>query len=378
MRKKFLTFIFGSLFFINCSSNDDNLFDPNAERKPIKIVGNVLFVDKNLAPEAKKLHTRLQAITQKGIAFGQQGAIAGGISTFDPNTLNSDFSIVANDFPAVIGFDLEGLELRDPLNPDPTIQDFTKDLIVKAHKNGSIITITWHASNPITKQNSFDRVRAVPEMLENGKYRTVFIQYLERLALFFNDLKDENGNPIPVLFRPWHEMNGDFFYWGDGLRTTEEFKQLYKDTIRILTEDFNVHNLLYVYAPNWFSNDSEYLKNYPGDAYVDMLGIDIYDFNNGNFLKNALRNLKTVERIATDKNMLFALTETGNENLKQNNWWTDSLYKAMRSSGMTYSMVWRNATTSYFYVPFVGHPSAKSFKEFVDKDVILLHSDIQF
>ncbi|WP_170146732.1 hypothetical protein [Maribacter vaceletii] len=44
---------------------------------------------------------------------------------------------------------------------------------------------------------------------------------------------------------------------------------------------------------------------------------------------------------------------------------------------MIYIMVWRNATPNHFYVPFIGHPSVDSFKEFVAKDVILLHSDIQ-
>ena len=331
-----------------------------------------------MVQEAKDLHTKLQAITQRGIAFGQQGAIAGSMRNFDPTSLNSDFSDTANDYPAIIGFELGGLELIDPLNPDPSITDYRKELIINANENGSIITISWHATNPITNANSFDLTSAVPEMLENGTHRDVFIQYLERLALFFNDLKDANGNPIPVLFRPWHEMNGNFFYWGEGLRTKEEYQQLYRDTVRILSEDFNVHNLIYVYSPNWFSNSSEYLKNYPGDAYVDILGIDIYDFKNGKFLQNALSNLNFVENIAREKNMLFALSETGLENITENNWWTESLSKAIRSSGMTYSMVWRNVSENYFYVPFLGHPSENNFKEFVDKDFILLNQDIQF
>ncbi|MGP1993915.1 glycosyl hydrolase [Zobellia laminariae] len=110
-----------------------------------------------------------------------------------------------------------------------------------------------------------------------------------------------------------------------------------------------MHNLIYVYSPNWFSNSSEYLKNYPGDACVDILGIDIYDFKNGKFLQNALSNLNFVENIAREKNMLFALSETGLENITENNWWTD-----------------------------LGHPSENNFKEFVDKDFILLNQEMQF
>ena len=172
-------------------------------------------------------------------------------------------------------------------------------------------------------------------------------------------------------------MNGDFFYWGEGLRTREEYQQLFRDTVTILSEDFNVHNLLYVYSPNWVSNSSEYLRNYPGDAYVDMLGVDVYDFENGQFLQSALRNLQIVEDIAWDKDMLFALTETGLENLPQNDWWTESLYKAIRSSSITYAMIWRNGTSTHFYGPFLGHPSEDDFKAFIAKKDILLGSDIQ-
>ncbi len=132
-----------------------------------------------------------------------------------------------------------------------------------------------------------------------------------------------------------------------------------------------------MYSPNFVSSSSEYLKNYPGDDYVDMLGIDVYDFKNGRFLQTALNNLKITEKIATEKNMLFALTETGLENVTQNNWWTNSLYKAIRSSSITYAMVWRNDTPSFFHTPFLGHSSVENFREFLDKDLMLLSEDIQ-
>lgn len=370
--------IFIVFLYVSCSREGQSLFNPDAERNPPQISTNVVFADPNLVKEAKDLHRKLQMLTQRGIAFGQHRAIAGGVNSFESEpTIDSDFSMVANDFPAIIGFDLEELELVTPLNPNEFVTDFKKEIITKAHQNGSIITISWHASNPISGGNSFDRTRVVAQMLKGGSQRETFIKYLERLSVFLNSLKDSNGKPIPVLFRPWHEMNGDFFYWGEGLRSTEEYKQLFRDTVQILSEKFNVHNLLYIYSPNWVSSRSEYLRNYPGDEYVDMLGIDVYDFENGSFLQNALGNLKIVEDIATDKNMLFSLTETGLLKVTQNDWWTESLYKAIRSSGITYAMIWSNATTEEFFGPFVGHPSEENFKEFISKDIILLNSDIQ-
>ncbi len=364
-------------FCFSCQTDDLDLFDPNAVRDPITIDSQITFADPNLVQEAKDLHARLQHITQKGIAFGQQEAIFGGLDFYEYNSLESDFSLAAGDYPAIIGFDLEGWERWDTSIPIERFLSRWESAIKNAHNNGSIITISWHASNPLSGGDAFDRTKVVGEMLEGGSVRSRFLRYLEDIAFFLNELKDENGRPIPVLFRPWHEMNGDFFYWGEGLRTNEEFKQLYRDTVTILSETYNVHNALYVYSPNIVTNAAEYMKNYPGDDYVDMLGIDLYDFRNGNFLNDAIRNLDIVENIAREKNMLFALTETGIENVPQSNWWTDNLYRAIRSSSITYVMIWRNARKDHFFGPYEGHPSEEDFRTFVSKDVILLNSDIQ-
>lgn len=362
---------------LGCQSDELDLFDPNATRNPQAVFNDVVFADPNLVQEAKDLHAKLQLITQKGIAFGQQGAIGGGINFFDFGSLESDFSRVAGDWPAVIGFDLEGIELQDPLVPDPSIQDYRKSLITKAHENGSIITLSWHAANPITRQNSFDTTRVVDEMLEGGSLRTTFLLYLERIAFFLNGLKDENGAPIPVLFRPWHEMNGNFFYWGEGHRSTVGYKQLFRDTIDIISNTYNVHNLLYIYSPNTVRSTSEYLKNYPGDSYVDLLGIDVYDHKSNNFVNDAIKNLDIVESIAKEKRMLFALTETGLENVTETDWWTQQLYKGIKGSSITYALIWRNATPDHFFAPYLGHPSERDFKPFVAEEAILLHDDIQ-
>ena len=386
-----LIILFISMSFLtSCSLFEEDLFDPGATRNPIQISGDVSFADSNLVDQAKFLHTRLQNLTQKGIMIGQQDPYTGRLGQFDFETpieerlavnLDSDFASLTNDLPAVMGIDFEFLDFNDLATTSESELrnlNFLKQSIKKAYQKGVIITLSWHIINPITKGNSFDLTgQPVAKMLEGGANRADFINLLERISVFFNDLKDDNGNPIPVLFRPWHEMNGDFFYWGEGLRTAQEFKQLYQDTVTILTNNFNVHNLLYVYSPNWVSSRSEYLRNYPGDDYVDVLGVDVYDFRNGNFLNSAIDNLQIVESIAKEKNMLFALTETGLRNLPINNWWTDRFYKAIRASSITYAMIWRNDTFDQFYVPYEGHPSADDFKAFVAKDDMLLNSDTQ-
>ncbi|PQJ68922.1 glycoside hydrolase family 26 protein [Polaribacter butkevichii] len=382
MNKYILTLFLVTSVFISCNNEDDS-FDPNAKRLPPVITAPINFADPNLNQQGVDLYNRLTNLTQKGIAFGQQQPFGTGNNFPVLNKLENDFFEVAGDHPAIAGFDLELIGLQPDIQSntafllDEFINQFTA-AIIKAHENGSIITISWHHVNPngfgTPNDGSFNDV--VKGFLKGGEFREVYIKRLARAARLLNKLVDANGNSIPVLFRPWHEMNGDFFFWGEGFRTTEEYIQLWRDTVQILSEDFNVHNLLYVYSPNFVANRSEYLRNYPGDEFVDILGIDIYDFQNRKFLSTALRNLEIVENISIEKNMLFALTETGLTNVVDNTWWTESLYKAIRASSISYVMIWRNDMTSFFHAPFLGHPSENNFKEFLDKEVILLSKDI--
>lgn len=381
MKKSILLVLFAVLFSLSCEKEDD-LLDINAVRTPPTITAPNQFADPNLNQQARDLYNKLINSTQNGIAFGQQQPFGTGNDFPVPNELQPDFFEVTGDHPAIAGFDLELISLQPDSNTpvsflDEFINRFTT-AVIEAHENGSIITMSWHHVNPQgfnpNGEENFDGV--VAKFLEGGELRQEYIDRLARAARLLNNLVDSEGNSIPVLFRPWHEMNGNFFFWGEGFRTTEDYVQLWKDTIKILSEDFNVHNLIYVYAPNLVSNTSEYLRNYPGDQFVDMLGVDVYDFRNRNFLNSAIKNLQIIEAIAAEKNMLFALTETGLKNVVDNNWWTQSLYKAIRSSSITYAMIWRNDMTTFFHAPFLGHPAEDDFNEFLEKDIILLSSDL--
>lgn len=53
---------------------------------------------------------------------------------------------------------------------------------------------------------------------------------------------------VPVLFRPWHEHTGSWFWWGEKLCTPEEYKALWHMTVDILRSD-GVDNALYAYSP---------------------------------------------------------------------------------------------------------------------------------
>lgn len=377
MKNSILVILLATLFSFSCEKEED-LFNINAVRTPQIITAPNQFADPNLNPPAKNLYNKLIQSTQNGIAFGQQQPFGTGNDFPVQLELQPDFFEVTGDHPAIAGFDLELISIQpDSNNPTSFLDEFINQFttaVIQAHENGSIITMSWHHVHPEGFDANFNGV--VAKFLEGGEFRQEYINRLSRAARLFNKLVDSEGNSIPVLFRPWHEMNGDFFFWGAGFRTTEDFIQLWKDTVKMLSEDFNVHNLIYVYAPNLVSNQSEYLKNYPGDQFVDILGIDVYDFRNRNYINSTIRNLQIVEAIANEKNKLFALTETGLENVTETNWYTQSLYRAIRSSSITYTMVWRNDMATFFHAPFLGHPAEDNFNEFLDKDLILLSRDL--
>ena len=180
MNRNLMCIIFSVLLFASCSTDD--IFDPNAERNPLPINSNVVFADANLDQEAKDLYFRLQTLTQEGIAFGQQEAFGTGNNFPLQNRLDKDFSTVTGDYPAVAGFDLELIGIQPDV--DSFLMQFT-NTVIAAHEKGSIITMSWHMVNPTRQVNFSSEDRIVAGMLENGKFRGIFLEYLERVATLF-------------------------------------------------------------------------------------------------------------------------------------------------------------------------------------------------
>ena len=238
--------------------------------------------------------------------------------------------------------------------------------------------MSWHLDNPVTDGNSWDKTAAVPAILEGGEQREKYELWVGRLAEFLNSLIDRNGNVIPVVFRPYHEMNGSWFWWGGENVSPEDYKQLWKETQQLLWQN-NVHSLLYAYSPNTISSVEEFDKYYPGDDFVDMFGVDIYNHSgNEAFTKDVKRNLEIVREKALLANKPFALTETGNNNFGEDpEWWTQTLYPGIKDSGAAWLLLWRNARPAHYFATYPGEISEQDFKEFAELKDILFLEDLQ-
>ncbi|MDT0643745.1 glycosyl hydrolase [Zunongwangia sp. F363] len=341
----------------------------------------IKVADSDASLPAKKLYHLVKEIQNKGIAFGHQDATAYGIGwkhSAEYPKLKSDIEEITGKYPAVQGFDLGHIELGNTYNLDTVAFSLMKDHIQKMSRKGAIFTFSWHLDNPVTNGGSWDNTSAVSSILEGGEQREKFEQWVKRLSAFFNSLEDENGDPIAVVFRPWHEMNGSWFWWGKGNCTPQEYQQLWKETITLLQEN-GVHNLLYAYSPNIVSGMEEYNTYYPGDEYVDILGVDIYNHGgNEAFLKNLKSNLAVVKEKAAQADKPYALTETGNNNFGEDeNWWTEYLYPGIKDSGIAWVLLWRNARPSHYFATYKGEISEEDFREFEGYDEILFLDEVE-
>lgn len=356
--------------------------------KPKEDIANrKMPTDKNATKETVALYNRLFAIMDKGIMVGHQDDLAYGHGWYK-EAGRSDVKDMVGDYPAVIGWELGHVELGVAYNLDSIYFSDMKRYIKETHDRGSITTLSWHGDNIVTGNTAWDCAQdsVVRTILPNGSNHEKYLMWLDCVADFFLDLKDDNGNPIPVVFRMYHEHTGDWFWWCKKQCTPEEYKQLWIMTVEHLRDKKNVHNLLYAYSPAAVADEAEFFERYPGDNYVDIVGYDCYAQgtsaeNVQRYKDDMSRNLKIVTDYAAKSGKLSVVAETGLESIPDTTYFTQTVYPAISQYKIGWILFWRNAwegdKTNHYYLPFVGHPAAQDFKEFVSKPDILMNADIK-
>jgi hypothetical protein len=305
--------------------------------------------------------------------FGHQDDLAYGVDwKYEPG--RSDVKETTGQYPAIYGWELGRLEIDASENLDGVPFDKMKKYIVAAYKVGGVVTISWHLNNPLTGKSAWDPAQGTIEsVLPGGSKNELYKSWLDKIAAFFLDLKGKKGEFIPVIFRPFHELNGGWFWWGKSYCTPEQVKQLYQFTETYLCKERNVHNLLYAFNTDRFASSEGYLERYPGDEYIDVMGFDIYQkgdiLANDKFIAEVDKSLALLEKMATDKNKIPALTEFGYNTVPDATWWTNVFYKALQNHKIAYALAWRNAgkksvNEMEFYVPYQGQTSATDFRKF--------------
>ena len=301
------------------------------------------------------------------ILFGHQDATAYGIDwSAEPN--KSDVKSTTGAYPAVYGWDIGHLEIGKSANLDNVAFDLMRTRITEAYHRGGINTVSWHATNPVNGQSAWDTTRnSVKEMLPGGKHHATYNDYLDRLATFFNSLKTTDGTAIPVIFRPFHEHTGSWFWWGEAFCTPEEYKALWQYTVTYLRNGEEGANLLFAYSSSTILSETQYLERYPGDDYVDIVGFDDYCMGNEEaYIERMTNSLRILTDVAEKRNKVAAITETGYEQLPNTHWFTQVLYPTIKDYPVAWVLLWRNAINrpNHYYVPYPAHPAANDFRAF--------------
>ncbi len=333
---------------------------------------------------AKKLLSRIEKIQKKGIMVGHQDDPVYG-TTWKWDLSRSDVKDVTGDYPAVMGFDLGKLELDSPVNLDSVPFDRMRQEIIDQYKRGGIVTLSWHPWNPATGGNAWDASgEAVKTVFRGGENHRKFEGWLRKVADFIKSLKTPEGESVPVIFRPWHEMNGGWFWWGANSCTPEEFVNLYTFTYKKL-HGAGCDNIVWAWSPNLGEahNVEAFLERYPGDQYVDMMGVDIYEFdgNDTGYQDNLKKTLDILTAAAKQEGKTAALTETGCRGVGQKaTWFTQTLWPVLRQYDLSYILFWRNDYSRpdmEAYLPAPGDASAPDFKAFYKLKRTLFIKDIK-
>ncbi|MEI9947387.1 MAG: glycosyl hydrolase [Chitinophagaceae bacterium] len=341
-----------------------------------------LPADKQATTETVNLYRNLKKLAGKGFMFGHQDDLAYGVG-WKYEEGRSDIKDVTGDYPAVYGWELGHLEIDSPVNLDSVPFAKMQQLIRQGYERGGVITISWHLDNPLTGKSAWNPAEGtVAAVLPGGSKYDLYKSWLDKLAVFMNGLKGNKGEYIPVIFRPFHELNGNWFWWGGKNCTPDEFKKLWTTTVAYLRDEKKLHHLLNAYNTDRYSSREEYLLKYPGDEWVDVIGFDIYQQRSPNdkFIADTHKMLSTLEEIAKEKNKIPALTEFGG-NLLDNKWWTGTFLKVIGEHKISYVLGWRNAGLrpnggSEYYVPYKGHITSEDFVEFYNDDKTLFQKDV--
>ena len=333
---------------------------------------------------AQLLIDRLDGLRKYGIMIGQQDATVYG-STWKWEEGRSDVKELVGDYPAVIGFDLGKLELDSGKNLDGVPFERMQREILVQHARGGIVTLSWHPWNPATGNNAWNpEGNAVKEVLPGGSLHGKFNGWLDKVANFILSLRTYDGKMVPVIFRPWHEMSGAWFWWGTGSCTTEEYVAFYQYTHDYLEKVRGCDNVVWAYSPNVMDGqgDEGVIRTYyPGNAYVDMIGFDIYEFDGDNaaYASKLRKGLEAVTKVAAEEGKIGVLSETGCRALKDTTWFTETLWPVLRDYHLSYVLFWRNAwdQADERYLPAKGDPAADDFVRFAGLEETLFINDIK-
>jgi len=236
--------------------------------------GSLQPVTPRPSPEAVALLKYLHDISGKHTLTGQHNY---------PNTHDASTRQAAAAWgktPAVFGQDFG---FAAPGDKDAV--SARSDIIAECKRQyaaGAIITLCWHAvrpadDEPVTFKNS------VQGKLTDGEWNELITpgtplnrRWRDQVDVIAGYLKQLREAHIPVLWRPYHEMNGDWFWWG-GRRGERGTIVLYRQLFDRLVNYHQLNNLIWVWSVDRpCKPERQFADYFPGRDYFDVAALDVY------------------------------------------------------------------------------------------------------
>lgn len=174
--------------------------------------------------------------------------------------------------PAIIG-----LELMNAISYPP-YPSYLIDRALTQTAAGGLVTMSWHERNPVEvcqrgeyyecakKAMSADTLRAV--LTPGTRENQLWLSDVRAMAKVLHKLRDDG---VVVLFRPYHEMNGDWFWWGKQKQYPELWDALYDE----LVDREKLDNLIWVWSVDRDGPDAA--RYFPKRHKPDVVGTDMYE-----------------------------------------------------------------------------------------------------
>jgi mannan endo-1,4-beta-mannosidase len=234
-------------------------------------------VTSNYSKEAADLLNYIYSISGKKTLTGQHDQPLFG------NAYYQRVYEITGSHPALHGFDF-GFSQPNTLDGINFRQREVDDAI-SMYKDGTTITFMWHAvppnmDEPVTFREGIQSKLTDDqwnELITPGTILNLRWQsQVDVIAFFLKQLRDAK---VPILWRPYHEMNGDWFWWGN--RSGEYgYKKLYIMLYNRLVNYHKINNLIWVFNGNEINDlTGTYEEFFPGHEYVDILATDVYRKN---------------------------------------------------------------------------------------------------